>query len=208
MRSMGVSYFFFSSRRRHTRYWRDWSSDVCSSDLSSIAICSPSVAEVQRLNAPFLAELEVALQLGEDVVLVDQVVIVVYVLHRPLEDEERDHIPGVFIHDERVDVARRLVDERARTRHPVSFEVAPGALDAIAEDLAAGMAVAVDLAAALDLEDVDPAPAGEVKPQGFEPDPLSLRHPGQLVAVDGHVGQAHLRDDLLRPLFRQDPLLS
>src|SRR3712207_2443318 len=24
----------FSSRRRHTRYWRDWSSDVCSSDLS------------------------------------------------------------------------------------------------------------------------------------------------------------------------------
>src|SRR3712207_7197066 len=21
--------FFFSSRRRHTRYWRDWSSDVC-----------------------------------------------------------------------------------------------------------------------------------------------------------------------------------
>src|SRR3712207_818586 len=27
------AYFFFSSRRRHTRYWRDWSSDVCSSDL-------------------------------------------------------------------------------------------------------------------------------------------------------------------------------
>src|SRR5476651_2750052 len=26
------SVFFFSSRRRHTRYWRDWSSDVCSSD--------------------------------------------------------------------------------------------------------------------------------------------------------------------------------
>src|SRR3712207_9438239 len=24
---------FVSSRRRHTRYWRDWSSDVCSSDL-------------------------------------------------------------------------------------------------------------------------------------------------------------------------------
>src|SRR3712207_5448546 len=25
--------YFFSSRRRHTRYWRDWSSDVCSPDL-------------------------------------------------------------------------------------------------------------------------------------------------------------------------------
>src|SRR5690606_40986607 len=33
----GVRYrsylFFFSSRRRHTRFSRDWSSDVCSSDL-------------------------------------------------------------------------------------------------------------------------------------------------------------------------------
>src|SRR3712207_7659290 len=29
-------FFFFSSRRRHTRYWRDWSSDVCSSDLAAI----------------------------------------------------------------------------------------------------------------------------------------------------------------------------
>src|SRR5207249_8761800 len=27
-------YFFFSSRRRHTRSKRDWSSDVCSSDLT------------------------------------------------------------------------------------------------------------------------------------------------------------------------------
>src|SRR5690606_40531930 len=27
------SIFFFSSRRRHTRFSRDWSSDVCSSDL-------------------------------------------------------------------------------------------------------------------------------------------------------------------------------
>src|SRR5690606_40934580 len=29
--------FFFSSRRRHTRFSRDWSSDVCSSDLSKSA---------------------------------------------------------------------------------------------------------------------------------------------------------------------------
>src|SRR5690606_40940663 len=27
--------FFFSSRRRHTRFSRDWSSDVCSSDLAN-----------------------------------------------------------------------------------------------------------------------------------------------------------------------------
>src|SRR6266702_5744137 len=29
--------FFFSSRRRHTRWPRDWSSDVCSSDLENSA---------------------------------------------------------------------------------------------------------------------------------------------------------------------------
>src|SRR3712207_6869147 len=31
-----VGSFVFSSRRRHTRYWRDWSSDVCSSDLVEV----------------------------------------------------------------------------------------------------------------------------------------------------------------------------
>src|SRR5690606_41038340 len=30
--------FFFSSRRRHTRFSRDWSSDVCSSDLNVICL--------------------------------------------------------------------------------------------------------------------------------------------------------------------------
>src|SRR5438874_10454859 len=32
-------FFFFSSRRRHTRSLRDWSSDVCSSDLQ--LACAP-----------------------------------------------------------------------------------------------------------------------------------------------------------------------
>src|SRR5256884_5852646 len=34
----GLFSFFFSSRRRHTRCSRDWSSDVCSSDLVTQAI--------------------------------------------------------------------------------------------------------------------------------------------------------------------------
>src|SRR5260370_13570412 len=32
-----MSFFFFSSRRRHTRFKCDWSSDVCSSDLICIS---------------------------------------------------------------------------------------------------------------------------------------------------------------------------
>src|SRR5207245_5826283 len=34
--------FFFSSRRRHTRCYRDWSSDVCSSDLGLFLVLGPS----------------------------------------------------------------------------------------------------------------------------------------------------------------------
>src|SRR5207302_8172772 len=34
-------FFFFSSRRRHTRFSRDWSSDVCSSDLSRLLSQAP-----------------------------------------------------------------------------------------------------------------------------------------------------------------------
>src|SRR5207253_7408694 len=39
--------FFFSSRRRHTRWPRDWSSDVCSSDLSELY----DAAKVDGANA-------------------------------------------------------------------------------------------------------------------------------------------------------------
>src|SRR5262249_57985925 len=39
-----ASYFFFSSRRRHTRLVSDWSSDVCSSDLRCSAQPPPCSA--------------------------------------------------------------------------------------------------------------------------------------------------------------------
>src|SRR5690625_5369885 len=35
---LSVFLFFFSSRRRHTRWPRDWSSDVCSSDLEPLPV--------------------------------------------------------------------------------------------------------------------------------------------------------------------------
>src|SRR5205814_4920095 len=39
-------FFFFSSRRRHTRCLSDWSSDVCSSDLSSTCCAGSPPSEV------------------------------------------------------------------------------------------------------------------------------------------------------------------
>src|SRR5258707_5550422 len=41
-----VVFFFFSSRRRHTRYWRDWSSDVCSSDLTGRGIAARQIDHI------------------------------------------------------------------------------------------------------------------------------------------------------------------
>src|SRR2546427_8952126 len=42
--SGAVWFFFFSSRRRHTRFDSDWSSDVCSSDLPTRTVSIRSMA--------------------------------------------------------------------------------------------------------------------------------------------------------------------
>src|SRR5438128_3230496 len=41
-------FFFFSSRRRHTRCYRDWSSDVCSSDLEAEASLAKAAGDAAR----------------------------------------------------------------------------------------------------------------------------------------------------------------
>src|SRR5690606_13039654 len=41
----------FSSRRRHTRFSRDWSSDVCSSDLSLLLFFHPGFSYLNVLQA-------------------------------------------------------------------------------------------------------------------------------------------------------------
>src|SRR2546427_2452582 len=44
-----VCFFFFSSRRRHTRFDCDWSSDVCSSDLSSRRCAGSSAFHIESV---------------------------------------------------------------------------------------------------------------------------------------------------------------
>src|SRR3989442_10866893 len=44
-------FFFFSSRRRHTRCGRDWSSDVCSSDLPRSSAREPAADDVGRVSS-------------------------------------------------------------------------------------------------------------------------------------------------------------
>src|SRR2546422_10023835 len=54
-----IFFFFFSSRRRHTRCSRDWSSDVCSSDLhpggrrrTPYPVCDPRRGHPSPLSRP------------------------------------------------------------------------------------------------------------------------------------------------------------
>src|SRR6266542_5733612 len=66
--------FVFSRRRRHTRCYRDWSSDVCSSDLRCIAPAWPyddrPVGELRATPDPRLA----AIGIGEIVDHYDRIV--------------------------------------------------------------------------------------------------------------------------------------
>src|SRR5437660_2070831 len=64
--------FFFSSRRRHTRWPRDWSSDVCSSDLQA-ATGLPVMRGVVTGGSGFLGShvADVLAERGHDVTVVD-----------------------------------------------------------------------------------------------------------------------------------------
>src|SRR5262249_57888595 len=50
-----LDFFFFSSRRRHTRLVSDWSSDVCSSDLI-LLLQTVTGLSVNPIETDFLAE--------------------------------------------------------------------------------------------------------------------------------------------------------
>src|SRR5690606_40232230 len=62
-------FFFFSSRRRHTRFSRDWSSDVCSSDLGEnllyLVIVLASLLNIQLATG----EIEETIHLGIGIII-------------------------------------------------------------------------------------------------------------------------------------------
>src|SRR3989454_4318151 len=69
-------YFFFSSRRRHTRLQGDWSSDVCSSDLTALHLALLAVGvkpgdEVITVSHSFIATANAVRYCGATPVFVD-----------------------------------------------------------------------------------------------------------------------------------------
>src|SRR2546427_9518213 len=73
MLTVGVSIFFFSSRRRHTRFDCDWSSDVCSSDLQLPAgteiVAHTTNAISSGLESPVVAVVDRSVKVGDTVVI-------------------------------------------------------------------------------------------------------------------------------------------
>src|SRR5271163_5048660 len=73
---MGVaSFFFFSSRRRHTRSDRDWSSDVCSSDLFGAVVAKLDEAMFdlnKKVTAQMLRDREIAIH-GSTQYVIDKI---------------------------------------------------------------------------------------------------------------------------------------
>src|SRR6266498_2837107 len=63
--------FFFSSRRRHTRCGRDWSSDVCSSDLVDLKLLVPAVLKAVAATLREFPELNARLE-GDEIVYLDR----------------------------------------------------------------------------------------------------------------------------------------
>src|SRR5690625_6737901 len=68
--------FFFSSRRRHTRWPRDWSSDVCSSDLGNAALHGKAAVVFAQL-------------------ITKNVNYGVHAFFVPLRDDDGNFLPGV-----------------------------------------------------------------------------------------------------------------
>src|SRR5690606_40336369 len=66
------AFFFFSSRRRHTRFSRDWSSDVCSSDLDAdqLQVWGDTILQLIA-NIPGTSEVEKTVEDGTPEVRVD-----------------------------------------------------------------------------------------------------------------------------------------
>src|SRR3712207_8005898 len=92
-----VRVVFFSSRRRHTRYWRDWSSDVCSSDLGAVRLRVVAVPGARRDDASLRLDLA-------------------KLLHPDLVDLTRVEVEGGPRPDRRARSEERRVGKECRSR--------------------------------------------------------------------------------------------
>src|SRR6266436_6151999 len=95
-------FFFFSSRRRHTRCSRDWSSDVCSSDLPRPVIVAARDAEADALRSEGFKTSnlrEAAAEAGIDEKFVERALAERGLRPLPKRQEKPERRPTNVIHD-------------------------------------------------------------------------------------------------------------
>src|SRR6266511_5923623 len=131
---LAVSFFFFSSRRRHTRFSRDWSSDVCSSDLADRprdaavllegwAKPRPADEEAARRRSELLARIGE----GDKALAVERGALEAYAKEAPLDEAREAELKG-----RRGRAARRLL-EYGYAQQAWSLVAPAGSLARVAE---------------------------------------------------------------------------
>src|SRR6266446_8973982 len=89
-----ISFFFFSSRRRHTRLQGDWSSDVCSSDLFTM---QGEWRFANQLDFALRGAADAKLAAGKAGILLQLDILVVRVTPRGLKEEQTKGVAGPAI---------------------------------------------------------------------------------------------------------------
>src|SRR2546429_2920399 len=85
----GVGCFFFSSRRRHTRCSRDWSSDVCSSDLSELPSEASAGFRTDRQGRQQMLPKEALMLTGDENILAVEFIVQYKIKNAKDRSEER-----------------------------------------------------------------------------------------------------------------------
>src|SRR5690606_725941 len=184
---------FFSSRRRHTRFSRDWSSDVCSSDLPPLLLLVRGPGDGGDLPVELAAGEGIE---GEAHRLADlqPAAIRFECPGHDLDVAAANHLPGAA-----ADHGRRTFVDAAPD--PVVVEAVQDHAVAVGADLAAGGARLVVVAAQLELGNLEPgirAPADDGFLRVHELAPLERRLATRVVEFALVLVVVQARDQSLR----------
>src|SRR6266542_4227056 len=116
--SSKVHFFFFSSRRLHTRCYRDWSSDVCSSDLPSSASLSQVAGSASSWRTSGVVPLRAQVRSIVAVEPSSRLRNMALALYSPLGEKRRG--AELALLDEAAQRDRQPVVERALARAPAA----------------------------------------------------------------------------------------
>src|SRR6267143_3602803 len=127
MNASNAMYFFFSSRRRHTRWNCDWSPDVCSSDLDADAVKAlygktAEASDKVKMDAPEIAENGAVVPISVSSTLADVTSIAILVAENPNALAASYQIPAGTLPS----VASRL--KMAKTTNVIAIVEAGGKL--------------------------------------------------------------------------------